>query len=1000
MSTHLRHNVTSLLAAGLCLSPLVLASNAFGQTALDTWTIEDGLPQNSVYEIVQTRDGYLWLATLGGLVRYDGVRFVVFDRGTDGIGSLRTRALFEDSAGVLWAGTDDGMLIRYRERRFTTFTVDDGLPGGEALRIEEDDDGLIWITWRGVITRYDGETFTNFMPGDFPDSVAPAEGERALHQRALWWSLDARGLHCLRAGRVSNCLRPDELPEGDIIAVTTDVRDALWIHTADKGVLQLAGGRRRVLTLRDGLSGNPRWLFEDGQGTLWQDLTTEDPYRNETDGLYRVAHGRKERLTDFSVFTLYQDREGSVWLGSVVGLHRLRDLTISNLTVDDGLTSNNVYSLLRDSRDNIWVGTWGGGLNQYTQGRFRSFGPEHGLPSEYVTTIYEDAAGKIYAGTDAGLSYLDGDRFVTYDDPSGWLSGNVWDMHEDRRGGLWFATDQGLVRRQDGRLTRYTSADGLSHDSVKTLFEDRSGVLWIGAFHGITKFHDGRFTAYTERDGLIGNDVRGFHEDVDGVLWIGTYDGGLYRLEDDRLTRYTTSEGLYDNGVFQILEDDRGYFWMCSNRGLYRVSRRALNEVAAGTTRSVRSRAFGIRDGLAALECNGGRQPSGLKMDDGTLWFPTQGGIAVVDPTLVESYSRPPPVLIEEFRVGGNAIEFREGVEAPPDLNSFEIEYTAMSFVNPEQVTFRHRLVGLDDEWIEAGGRRSATYYRIPPGQYRFEVAAAVSDGAWSESKVVSVVVLAPFWRRWRFLTLAALALVGVAAAVDRRRTARQRRKHARQKAYAQQLLETQENERRRISNELHDSLGQDLFMIKAQARAAAATSGEDAAREALDAVIELATTAHDRMKEISYDLRPYQLDKIGLSKTIEGMLRRVSGACGIAFDVDIEGIDQALPPDARITAFRIVQEAVNNVVKHSGVRRARIVINGRNGSTEIRVEDDGRGFQPGLEDSRGGSGAGFGLMGMQERAESLGGRLIVRSSPGNGTTVLARFPRREQTHD
>ena len=427
-------------------------------------------------------------------------------------------------------------------------------------------------------------------------------------------------------------------------------------------------------------------------------------------------------------------------------------------------------------------------------------------------------------------------------------------------------------------------------------------------------------------------------------MWIGTYDGGLYRLAKGGLTRYTTRDGLHDNGVFQILEDEDGNFWMGSNRGISRVSRRDLNERAAGRLDSVRPTAFGARTASRRVECNGGNQPAGIRMPDGTLWFPTQGGVAIVDTRAVRTNGRKPPVLIEAFHLQGEAIGFRDGVPAEPGRNSFEVRYTALSFVKAEQVRFRYRLAGLDADWIDAGDRRTAAYYRVPPGRYEFEVMAANSDGVWStDSARVAIVVLAPIWQRTWFLALMGLVLVGVIAGLERRRTRRQHRERARQQAYARQLLETQEIERRRISNDLHDSLGQSLLLIRAQARMAGDGHNGNGQRAGL--ISTLAGKAFDEMKEIAYNLRPYQLDKIGVSRTIDGMLRRTSAASGIAFDTDIDDIDAAVPAPAAIHVFRIVQEGVNNIVRHSTATQARVRVWQDAASVQIEIEDNGCGL-------------------------------------------------------
>ena len=339
------------------------------------------------------------------------------------------------------------------------------------------------------------------------------------------------------------------------------------------------------------------------------------------------------------------------------------DPTITVYAERDGLTLHGAYPILQDRTGAIWVGN--GGLTRYANGHWTSQWPAHCHPEGVVTSIYGDKSDKLWVGTNNGTGYFERGRYAPYPDRSGFLKGRIPAMLEDRSGAFWFATGSGLVKSADGHLTRYTTADGLAHDRITALFEDRGGVLWVGTFQGLTRLEAGRFTTYREGDGFIGNEVRALHQDGDGFLWVGTYDGGLYRLANERLTRFTRNDGLHDNGVFQILEDGAGYFWMGSNRGISRVSRRELNDLADGRRRTVTAVAFGPADGLARVEVNGGPQPSGLAAADGTLWFPTMGGVAVLNPASFGGRAPPPPAIIEEFRLNGDPSTSTRGSPCP-----------------------------------------------------------------------------------------------------------------------------------------------------------------------------------------------------------------------------------------------------------------------------------------------------------------------------------------------
>jgi signal transduction histidine kinase len=474
------------------------------------------------------------------------------------------------------------------------------------------------------------------------------------------------------------------------------------------------------------------------------------------------------------------------------------------------------------------------------------------------------------------------------------------------------------------------------------------------------------------------------------------YDAGISRFEAGKFTRFTTKEGLFDNGAFQIFEDARGYFWVGCNRGIYRVAKKELNDFAEGRSKRVTSVPYGKGDGMLNAECNGGGQPAGLEARDGKLWFPTQQGVVVVEPEAMAFNTRPPPVVIEEFVVGREAVAFRDGVNIGPGQESFEIHYAGLSFIRPEQVRFRYKLEGLDADWVDADTRRVAYYTHLPPGSYTFRVVAANTDGVWNwEGASVAVVVAPPFWRTWWFVTLVAAGLAAVAAALYRHRIGRLRQAHAAREAFSRKLIETQEQERKRIAAELHDSLGQDLIIIKNWALLGLSTLADDAPSAArLREISETASQAINEVREIAYNLGPYQLDRLGLIRTIEEMVERVSASSSILFSFDAEPLDGVLSKESEINLYRVIQEAVSNTVKHSGASRAVLTIRATPRDLHVIIRDDGKGFVPETPPARGPYGRGFGLVGMAERVRLLGGKWEIQSAPGAGTTIIIRLLR------
>jgi signal transduction histidine kinase/ligand-binding sensor domain-containing protein len=978
--------LAALRISVFALALVALGLPAHAQLRFDSWTTENGLPQNSINDILQTRDGYLWLATFGGLVRFDGRRFAIFDRSVPGIESQRIRALHEDRGGTLWAATEDGMLIRYRNERFTTFTMRDGRPQVPAVRIEEDDAGGLWIAWVGALTRFDGQRFVTVTTADLRDEVMPPP-DRVYHDS--WWRGATAGLRALVNGQV----RTYPIPQTRVAGVNVDRRGNVWVRTQGDGVIRAIDGRLDRFSVREGLHTNSpsARFFEGAAGDVW--------YSEVPSGrAYRVRDGTGEPVTIpglpglTGLSALFVDNEGSTWLGTVgAGLHRVREPAIAMPRDHDAHGPTAVYPVLRDRAGVVWIGH--GGLTRYTHGRFTPFSHAPNVP-DIVTSLLEDQSGRLWVGTRSGLRYVEHDRLQRVEDSSGLLTVGIFAILEDRAGGLWLATETGLVSYRDGRLTRYSTRDGLPHDRITALFQDRAGVLWIGTFRGVARRSGGVMTAFTEKDGFVGNQVRAFHEDAAGNLWIGTYDGGLYRLCGDQLTRYTRREGLHDNGVFQILEDSKGYFWIGSNTGIFRVDPMELNEFAAGTRQMITSLALGTRDGLATVEVNGGSQPAGFVAPDGKLWFPTMGGVAVLDPSVVRGDSRPPGTLIEEVRLAGEPQARSRDIRIPAGAGALEIRYTAPAFVNPEQVRFRYRLAGLSDEWVYAGDRRVAIFHRIPPGNYTFAVTASNHLGMWSnDGEVLRIVVPPPFWATGWFRFAVAGACMAVLIAAHTGRIRRLRREQARRSVYLQELIDSQERERSRISTEMHDSLGYDLAIVKRRAREGLdRTSADAASGRELGDILAVTDRIESGMKSIAYALRPYHLDKIGLTRSIEALVQEMSQASGIELSASIADIDGALLPDSQIHLYRIVQEGLTNVVKHARARSAKVTIVRVSGQLEVRVEDDGDGFDSGTNGRSRRTNDGFGVIGIRERVQLLGGVMEISSKPKRGTALVVRL--------
>jgi signal transduction histidine kinase/ligand-binding sensor domain-containing protein/CheY-like chemotaxis protein len=740
----------------------------------NVWQTADGLPEQSVQALAQTPDGYLWLGTQEGLARFDGVRFTVYDsKNTPAFPENDITKLYVGRDGSLWIGSGRGWLIRFKEEKFTPYT-------------ELNPSGTTSI---GVI---------------FEDRTG-----------SLWVGRPGAGLLCLRDGHVTSYSTKDGLADNVVSAIAEDIDGNLWIGT-NKGLSRFQEGRFSSYGTTNGLSHSPIvGLTFDSKGALW--IATRGG------GLHRYDHGhymaltKEDGLPSNSLSTLAQDRSGSLWIGTDKGLSRLRDGVFENYSKKQGLSGNIICAILEDAEQNIWIGTFGGGLNRLRRGKFATYGTLEGLQGPMVMSLLEDHARTIWVGTlSNGLSRFSKGKFTAYTAKTGLSENNVGALYESHDGMLWVATRAGLDRLKDGKIVGHTSnrdlpqrfeghpefasyyvraisqtpdgamwigtdgggllryenghytqygiKNGMLGDYISTLMTDREGGLWVATDKGVSYLRGGKITNYDSHRGFNFS-LFCFYEDSDGTIWMGTDGGGLGRLKNGKLTMVTTKDGLFDDLAYQILEDDNGNLWMSSNKGVSRVNKKELNDLADGLIRKVTSVAYGVVDGMKSRECNGGLPPAGWKAQDGKLWFATDEGIAVVDPGNLPLNNKAPPVHVEEIVAGQRVIDRPASLRMPVGNGRLEFRYTALSLRVPEKVVFRYRLEGFDKEWVEAGTRRVAYYTNLPAGNFRFRVLAANDDGIWNENGASVAIYLAPpFYRTTWFYGLCVFAVILIAA--------------------------------------------------------------------------------------------------------------------------------------------------------------------------------------------------------------------------------------------
>ena len=981
----------------LFFSWLALTGGVSAQYTVDNWNTDNGLPQNTVRTILQTRDGYLWFGTQDGLVRFDGVKFVTFNTAnTKGLGSNRFICLFEDSIGRLWAGTDDGGVIKYQNGAFRTYGIKDGLPSDSIHAIRDRGQGHILVVTSKGLAHDEVDRFVS----DNPLSDRSPDSFVYLGPSGTIWYFDNNNIRKIKNGNISNFPFPTPGRGESVTMLFEDNHDTLWLSEFGGKLISYKNGALTAYTKNEGLPDvYATAMFEDRQGILWAGF--------HDGSLGYFQNGRFISVVpavgpqDQSVISIYQDQESTIWFGTANrGINRLNKTAITTYTVQNGLKINIVYPIYQDPVGNIWVGE--DGLSKFTNGTFVNYGRKQELHYYGVMSLFADRDGKLWVGSVGGLGYFKDNQFTPLNTLLGFTPNTytVWAILEDHNGTFWFGTDRGLAKYAGDRVTIYTTKDGLPGDDVKAIHEDKKGNLWFGTYGGLARLDVDRFVSYTENEGLAGNRVRSIYEDSDGVFWIGTYDGGLGRLKDGKFTRYRTEDGLYNNGAFEILEDDQKNFWISCNRGIYRVKKQELNDFADGKIKSIASVSFGRQDGLLNIECNGGRQPSGLKTPDGKLWFPTQGGIAVIDPRSVPFNSKPPSVLIESGTLEREHLTLDGEIRIPPGKGNLEVTYTALSLIKSEQIRFKYRLAGVDPDWTDVGTRRTVYFSHLPPGQYTLEIIAANSDGVWSPQGARIVITVIPsFWQTWWFAVSVTIAVIAVALLIYRRRVSQLQRAHAVQAAFSRQLMESQESERKRIAAELHDSLGQNLLIIKNWTLLAMnKVDGDKELKEQLNEISDTASQSIEEVRVIAHDLRPYQLDDIGLTRVLRAMINRVAASSEIKFTSEIDDVDNLLAPDSQIGFYRIVQEALNNIVKHSKATAANIKIKREQRTLLLVIEDNGRGFSREKTTEANSGRQGFGLTGIAERTRILGGTLNMQSEPGRGTRIVVTIALQDST--
>ncbi|WCJ59078.1 two-component regulator propeller domain-containing protein [Fontisphaera persica] len=981
-----------LLGLGWGCSPAGAAPLPF---AVRAWETDDGLPHNTVTSLATTEDGYLWVGTLNGLARFDGLAFTVFDgSNTPELEGGRIVFLRSDPAGGLWIGLESGAIVQWREGRFTPIPVGRTAPERRLVGAGRDAQGAAWFYTRtGELWRWQNNVLTPFLfewgREDVPRFLA------AETNGAVWVGAGSR---MARLGLPPGGGTLEPRLEGEWRVQRLDFllpsRHGGFWRLADGRVTRWRGGRpERELGPYPWRSAPVTSAAEDRLGHLVVGTLGLGVFWYRADGSVAWLK-RQEGLVNEAVLAVCVDHENNLWVGTDGGgLARVRPQVFSTL---EGAGAWPVQTVCHDGADGLWVGFNGAGLLHGTPQGARFYGRQEGLTRMQVWSVLRDSQGRVWAGTyGGGLLLWQTNHFIPAPLPAE-IPVVVTALLEDRQRRLWIGGQGALVSWNGQAARRYQTNDGLSSAIITALAEDSRGTLYAGTYGGgLNVWRGGQWSAVRKSAGGLPSDEIAFlHGDTNQVLWVGTVSSGLARWDGRQWTRYTVREGLAGNALAYLVEDAQGFFWIGSSVGLMRIAKRDLDELAAGRLKVVPCRTYGKADGLPSRECTSGSQPAACQTPDGRLWFPTTRGLAVVNPAQLLPNTNPPPVRIEKLLVDGQTAALPppgQPLRLPPRAQSrLEIHYASLNLGAPERARFRYQLEGHEQEMVEAGDSRIARYAALPPGQYRFVVTACNEDGVWNPTGAALVIVAPPpWWRTTWFLSAASVTLGGALVLTIRHFSTRRLRRQL-ERMRQQQALE---KERARIARDLHDQLGANLTQIALLSEMAEADKNhpEDVAEHAR----QIAHTARETTRgldEIVWTVNPANDTLEGLANYLCKYVHDYLTVAGIPCRLEVPSTfpAAAIAPEVRHHVYMTVKEAVTNVVRHAQARQVWLRIQVAGGKhLVIELEDDGRGLDP----ERLKNSTRNGLKNMQKRMAEAQGSAEFLPRPGGGTCVRLKCP-------
>ena len=929
----------------LCLDPRLRLT----QYVHTSWTQSEGSLVPGVYAVAQTADGYLWLGTARGLLRFDGLHIVPWKAAPgEQMPGTSVESLATSQTGGLWIGTDKG-IVRLEQGRLTRYGGADSLPTGNVVTLAEDHSGRLW-----------------------------AGGIQA----------QASGLAVWQKGGVTRTYgTEDGLPTPQVVTLFQDSNGEMWVETTGGFCRWMGGGANRCMAAdppyqqstgadqAKGPVGLVKAMLRDRNGNLW--LATAGG------GLLRWAHGRMERFTRRDglssdlVTALAEDHEGNLWVGTSNGFDRFREPKVARWSTIEGLPSNLIVAVCPSLSGDLWVATSGGGLSHVAGGRVVTYSRGSGWAGAPVLSLDEDRTGMLWMGTTRGLFHSSGKDFAEAKAVNGARFDRIFHITQDPQGTLWLADDaQGLAYVENGRIHPQSLPGTPSGLRIRQVQSDRHGNLWIGySGGGVASFSQGSVRFFAGGMEVAGGSVNAITEDRQGSIWIGTGEG-LSRFRNGTWTTWTAREGLLAGGVQAIIEDRGRQLWLIGRGGMWPLELSDLDLSPDGAAKRLSFPTYGAGDGIRMAESAGLSNPRVAMSRDGRIWIATADGLACIDPESIRTNPVPPPVAIEQLVVDGSPVDISRP-RVTVRGNTIEVDYTALSLAQPEAVRFRYQLEEVDPHWIDAGSKRQIVYANLGPRDYQFRVTACNNDGIWNATGASIAFQVAPrFYQTLWFDGLCAGA-VGMAIYGVHKLRVRQLRLRF------QLVLQ----ERSRLSREMHDTLLQGFAGVVYQLEAASrqAAKAPDESRMRIDRAIEQADQSLREAREALSSLRLSALQNNTLPEALRTAGEQIVDGTSIRFEPEVKGRVQELPYEVQANLYIIGREAMSNAMNHGEPGRILLQLVYSSDKVRLRVEDDGKGFDVERTSSRNNH---WGLAGMRERANHIGAQFSLDSSPGCGTRV------------